>query len=96
MKVFIMWMVFLPVLGFAASPAEDLQLKKQMSEKARAKAYDGGGDEQPLVVQQNLTEPRTDGSEYTLQRKILNTPEKAAGGEESAPTENNDETSSGF
>jgi hypothetical protein len=80
--------------GFAASPQEDLQLKKQISEKARARAYDGGIDEQPIVVQQNLTEPRTDGSEYILQKKILS--DTGTGEDSGTPVESSDETSSGF
>jgi hypothetical protein len=74
---------------------EDLSARRLYSEKARSRAYDGGIDEQSLVVQQNLSEPRTDGSELVLQKKILGSGEDQSGGE-SAPAGSNDETSSGF
>lgn len=67
---------------------EELKNRESISEKARARLYDGGLDEQPLTVQQSLIEPRTDGSEALLQKKILNSDEDAS--------ESNDETSSGF
>lgn len=51
-------------LGFAA-------MADALSDKARTRQYDGGMDEQPLTVQQILAEPRTDGSESLMQKKIL-------------------------
>lgn len=68
---------------------EDQKVRESISEKARARLYDGGADEQPLVVQQTLTEPRADGSESALQKKLLNSPDG-----EGAVIE--DETTSGF
>jgi hypothetical protein len=87
MKSIIFLVLF--VGGFAVAAVEDPKSREAISEKARGRLYDGGADEQPLVVQPSLVEPRSDGSETSLQRKLLNSEE---GGEAEAV----DETSSGF
>lgn len=91
MKHFFWICVFAIILGTGsvAKAADDPKLRDAISEKARGRLYDGGMDEQPLAVQQSLTEPRLDASEYFIQKKVLST----EGDSESAPT---DETSSGF
>jgi hypothetical protein len=71
---------------------DDTKVRDQMSERARARLYDGGLDEQPLTVQPLLTEPKTDGSEYVIQKKVLNS--EPSGGDSESPA--SDETSSGF
>lgn len=77
-------------LSANAAPNEDLKTREGVSEKARARLYEGGADEQSLVVQQSLVEPRAEGSESVMQKKLLNNSEDGEG------TEPSDETSSGF
>jgi len=83
----ILWIVlFLLSLPLhAATNSEDV-----IMEKARARAYDGGVDEQPITVQARLNEPKTDGTEQSILKKYQTTIE--------APPEEepSDETSSGF
>ena len=79
--------IFASIAAFAG-PHEDLKARENVSEKARARLYEGGADEQPLVVQQSLVEPRADGSESMMQKKL-----NSEGGE---ATESTDETTSGF
>jgi hypothetical protein len=82
--------VLISVSALAAPNNEELKARESVSEKARARMYEGGADEQPLIVQQTLVEPRAEGSESAIQKKLLNSED----GEGTEPS--NDETSSGF
>ena len=73
MKIIVILITFLlSSVVTAQLYGDDSQQRKNYSEKARMRAYDGGIDEQPLTVQTILLEPRVDGSEYVLQRRVLN------------------------
>jgi len=88
-KLFFSLLIFTLILTPPASRAsDDIKVLEDISEKARARLYDGGADEQPLVVQQSLSEPRADGSESSMQKQLL----------DETDTESNsvDETTSGF
>ncbi len=82
--------VLFTVPAMAAPNTDELKARESVSERARARMYEGGADEQPLVVQQTLVEPRAEGSESAIQKKLLNSED----GEGTEPS--NDETSSGF
>lgn len=85
-------LVFASISTFAAANNDELKARESVSEKARARMYEGGADEQPLIVQQTLVEPRAEGSESAIQKKIMNSED----GEGTEPAPSNDETSSGF
>ncbi len=85
-----LWIFIILFVWPALAATEDPKNRDVLSDKARARLYDGGMDEQPLVVQQGLVEPRTDGSESLLQRKLLNNDDTESA-EPSAPS-NSEET----
>lgn len=82
--------IFALVFLFSSSLFAAVTTEDAIMEKARARAYDGGVDEQPMTVQPRLNEPKTDGTEQTILKKYQTTIQ--------APPEEetSDETTSGF